>query len=150
MQTTRPTPRTLQAEAEQHANDRHTARLAELHELAPLLAQLDTLRQPLAAAGLTLYPDALSLTRVRRDPGNWNSPRLKVLRIGGCFSVHSSQRPAWHTALVDLGFRTLSHNAGSVYPTAIMRKGTLLLEVDLSAAESAALAAAAQPQAEVA
>jgi hypothetical protein len=134
------TPTTLQAQAEQHANEAHSRRLAELRELAPLLARLDELVPALAERRLNVYPENLSLQRLRT--GDLLGPRHKVLRITGAFSLYRSERPAWYEAFRALGFRVVKHDAASTtYPTAVLRKGPLLVCVDLTRSEAEQLLA---------
>lgn len=122
---TTPSPRpSLAIQAEDSAHLAHRHRLGELRELAPLLGQLDGFVDLLAQRGLQvpLHNARLSHHRIGQQ-------RRKVLRLdtNGIFSDATSQR--WMDALLSMGFVEL-HRTESAYPTALMRNGTLLLEVD--------------------
>jgi hypothetical protein len=114
----------LQAQAETDANQRHSRRLAELKALAPLLAQLDELMPSLTAQGLKLYPDQIGLTHL--DTG---MRRMKVLRLDVA-SIFDKTRPVqWQDALLKAGFATVKHFEAGEYSHAVMRRGSLLLQV---------------------
>ena len=144
MPSTEPSRRVgLQAAAEAHANEVHTRRLAELQAMAPLLAKLDALCPALEARGLYVTPDNLSLYRETVCGANARV-RHRVLRLQtGLFST-SETTQRWLTALLDMGFETLSATSG-VYPTALLRKGTLLIRLDVPPAYAQQLAAAEVP-----
>jgi len=134
-------PLSLQAEAQARATEAFNRRTAELKELAPLLAKLDELRPALEERGCTLYTDTITLERESLS-GGYGDPRHKVLRLqtSGWFDKAKPRR--FITALQDLGFKTLSTKPGP-YGSALLRKGTLLLRVDLADPDVAPITTAA-------
>lgn len=133
---TRP-PRTLLAQAEAQANEDHNRRLAELRELQPLLQRMDELRPALSALGLTLHPSDLQLSSYFVN-GDYTK-RRKVLRLHSRSFLGDQQPQRWVSALAELGFREIKRS-GSVYPTAVMQRGHLLLEIDVPRCPEAATA----------
>lgn len=133
-------PLGLQAQAEEAANAEHNRRMAEIKALAPLLAQLDPHMPGLRALGLDINPDAMVL---RHE--HVGHRRLRVLRVqtGGLFS-DAKRICTWLEALHALGFAEVSRDA-CAYPTALLRRGHLLLRVD--ALRQPPAATAAQPPA---
>lgn len=130
----------LLAQAEQQANDAHTRRLAELHQLAPLLDRLQPLIPALEAAELHVHPGDVSLER--HYPDGRNGRALRCLRIRTRLLTGSpthSQR--WIDTLLSMGFREVHRDAAAYYPRAVLQRGHLLLMVD--APEPAQVAAAA-------
>jgi hypothetical protein len=119
---TRQQPATLQAQAEEQANQAHARRLAEIKALAPLLASLETLLPALTTRGLQVYPSQLSLEKERDAAGRQQS-QLR-LRTDAMFS---GERPAkWLDALAALGFTEVSRSTYCV----TVRRGRLVLVVD--------------------
>jgi hypothetical protein len=133
------TAQTLYALLDQHADEQHSRRKAEIAALAPLLARVDEIQPTLAQYGLTIYADQVSLQRVTLDR-DWSSPRYKVLRLQTGALFHHQHRGRWLDALRAAGLRVQSISTGT-YPTAIMRKGSLLVCIDLSDPEAAAVRA---------
>lgn len=133
-------PPSLKAEAETQANEIHSRRLAELDALAPLLAHLDALRPELTARKLPIYPDSLSLRRERLT-GGYGGPQTKVLRISTDAFFDHSRPSRWLAALLELGLRVLDFDHDGSYPTVLLRRGPLVLRVDLSEPDRAALLA---------
>lgn len=123
-------PSTLLALAEQQANDEHSRRLAELRELQPLLARLDELQPRLAQHGLAIHPNDIHLGWYHPN-GNYRQRRKLVRLFDLSFSRHA-QAQRRLDALAELGFREL-RRSGSLYPTAVLQRGHLLLEVDVPA-----------------
>lgn len=134
----------LHSQAEQHAHEEHSRRLAELHQLAPLLDRMEPLRPALDAAGLHFGPRDLSLHWYR--PDGTLGRRLRALRIhtrplSGDLGV--TQR--WLDTLTAQGFREIHRDDSRHYPQAILQRGHLLLVVD---APAPACVAAAQAKAQ--
>lgn len=123
-------PQSLQAEAQARATETFKRRTAELKELAPLLARLDELRPALEERGCTLYTDNITLERESMS-GGYGTPRHKVLRLQTSGWCDKTKPRRFITALQDLGFKTLSTRPGP-YGSALLRKGSLLLRVDLA------------------
>lgn len=134
------TTTTLLAQAQQHADECHRSRLAELKLLAPLLAQLDAFAPELERRGFQIYGSSISLWHL--SSATPCGTRRKVARIQGPLFLHHSGRPNLFTALVDLGFQLVKHEAASAYPTAHLRHGKLFVAVDLSRPEAEELRAA--------
>lgn len=120
-------PLGLQAQAEDAANADHNRRMAELQRLAPLLALLDPHMAGLRALGLDLSPDNLGLQHE-----HIGGRRMRVLRAqtGGLFN-DIKRMCDWLEALKALGFAEVSRTDSQHYPTALLRRGTLLLRVDV-------------------
>lgn len=132
-------PPSLLAEAETKANETHSRRLAELQALAPLLAHLDALRPELTARKLTINPDCISL---RKESLGVGAPYHKVLRLQ-VDAMFDKTRPArWLAALLELGLRVVDFDKEGIYPLVLLRKGPLLIRMELAAADHAALLAA--------
>lgn len=119
----------LLAEAEQRAHNEHSRRLAELKTLAPLLYHLDELRPELEARSLKLYTDTMRLS--------WHWPtgalgrRQKVLCMDTRGWEGDAKARRWYDALLGLGFREVKRADSPVYPTVVLERGHLLLQVDL-------------------
>jgi hypothetical protein len=125
-------PTSLHARAVAWADEEHARRLAELRELAPLMDRLDELAPALKARGieLHLYVSDWSIKLDHYQPTGYFGKRLKVLRLNTRGLLSSDERPRkWLQALTELGFTEIERS-GSVYPTALLRKGHLLLRVD--------------------
>jgi hypothetical protein len=135
------TSRTLLAQATQRAHEELTRRLAELHQLAPLLERLEPVLPALAAQGLEVYPSDIGHTWHRPDPG---SPRrLRALRITTRLLTGDTSRcQRWLDALTAQGFREIHRDDYKHYPQAVLQRGHLLLVVDAPAPASTAAAAA--------
>lgn len=134
-------PPSLKAEAETQANEIHSRRMAELAALAPLLAHLDALRPELTARKLTIYPDSVSLRRERLT-GGYSGPHTKVLRLTTDAMFDHSRPSRWLAALRELGLRVLDFDkTGCSYGTVLLRKGPLVMRVDLANPDRDALLA---------
>lgn len=138
-------PLSLQAEAQARATEAFNRRTAELKELAPLLARLDELRPALEERGCTLYTDTITLEREHLS-GSYHDPRHKVLRLQTSGWYDKAKPRRFITALQDLGFKTLSTKPGP-YGSALLRKGPLLMRVDLADPDCEALPATQAPPA---
>lgn len=134
----------LLAQCEQRANDDHSRRLAEMHQLAPLLERLEPVLPALQAAGLHWSPADLSL--------RWHYPagaaglrrsRQRALRIYTRLlaSSNNTTPQRWIDTLLAQGFREIHRTEALHYPEATLQRGYLLLVVD--APEPAASASAA-------
>ena len=135
----------LQAQAEQQANDAHTRRLAELHQLAPLFDRLQPLLPALEAAELHIHPADVSLER--HYPDGRAGRALRCLRIRTRLLAGSATHPQrWIDTLLTLGFREIHRDSAQYYPRAVLQRGHLLLMVD---APEPAQVAAAQAAAKV-
>lgn len=135
--------RSLLVQAEQQAHEDHSRRLAELHQLAPLLERLQPVLPALDAAGLHFGPADLSLHWYRPDgPGGALSRRLRALRIRTrpLLSGNPATTQRWLDTLAAQGFREIHRDDYPHYPQAVLQRGHLLLLVD--APEPAATAAA--------
>lgn len=134
-------PLSLRAEAEAQATEIHSRRLAELAALAPLLAHLDALRPELTARKLTIYPVSVSLRRERLT-GGYSGPHTKVLRLTTDAMFDHSRPSRWLAALRELGLRVLDFDkTGCSYGTVLLRKGPLVMRVDLAHPDRDALLA---------
>lgn len=131
---TRRTP-SLQEEAQARATEAFNRRTAELKELAPLLARLDELRPALADQGCTLYTDNISL-HTERLLGGFSGPRSKVLRLMTNSWYDKAKPHRFIEALQGLGLKIVSTTPGP-YGSALLRKGPLLLRVDLADPDTA-------------
>lgn len=129
-------PTSLQAQAEERANQDHTRRLAEIRAMAPLLARLDAFVPALRERGLEVYPTGVQLHTEYRD-----GKQQRVLRIDTSGILDSRKPGRWLEALLALGFTEVSRTTG-VVPQAVLRHRHLLLKVDVpeSAAHRAAWA----------
>lgn len=128
-------PRTLYAQCEQHANEVHSRRLAELAGLAPLLARMDEVMPTLKKHGLELHPDLLGLAR--RFSG---TTTVNMLRIS-TYWLHGPQAVGkWLQALLDAGFKPVSvDKPGSAYPLAVLKRGHLRVCINVTEADAANL-----------
>jgi hypothetical protein len=128
-------PLGLQAQLEDAANGDHNRRMAEIQAMAPLLALLDPHMPGLRALGLDLSPDNLGLAHE-----HIGGRRLKVLRAqtGGLFN-DIRRTCEWLEALRALGFAEISRTDSAHYPTALLRRGHLLVRVDVLRTPPAAL-----------
>lgn len=134
-------PRTLHAKCEQHANEVHSRRLAELAGLAPMLARLDEVVPMLKQHGLEVHPERVGLRR-RYDGMRWHNG----LRITTSWFHNSPSTKAWLAALQAAGFRCVEADpAGSAYPTAWLKRGHLLVCVDVTVEDAAAMRAQVAP-----
>lgn len=125
---TRRYPSSLQAQAEQAANNTHSRRLSEVQAMAPLLAQLDALLPQLTDRGLRVYPDALRLQYVP----DYSPARRKALRIDtGATMCDQQGVRRWYDGLISMGFAEVHRTDSDYFPLALMRRSTLLLLVDL-------------------
>lgn len=132
-------PPSLLAEAVAHQCQIHSRRLAELQALEPLLAHLDALRPELTARKLTIYPDCLGL---RKESLGVGGPYHKVLRLQVDAMFDKTRPVRWLAAFQELGLRVVDFDKAGVYPTALLRKGPLLIRMELAASDHAALLAA--------
>lgn len=132
----------LASQALEAAESEHRARVAEIKALAPSLAQLDEIHPALQLVGLRIYPSQL---RLRREPMGHGRSR-SVLRIdtGGLF-LSRPQIEKWLAALLTAGFAEVSRDSCSCAPTALLKRGTVYLRVDVCTAAAAAAAAAPAP-----
>lgn len=129
----------LRVQAEAAAASTYKHRTAELEALAPLLLQLDQFMPGLRALGLDLAPRELRL--VHEYVGNC---KRRVLRADTCGVFHDSKRIcSWLEALRALDFTEVSRSHCPHLPTALMRRGTLLLRVDVLRTPPAAATAPA-------
>ena len=128
---------TLLNAAIKKAERAHAERLHELEDLQPLLAQLEQFLPLLESQGLHVSPDMLAARqeRLRRDV---NAPVHTVLRLrtrgllGGQFGGEEKALDWWRTFTRSLDFSCINVDAqGSVWPTALLRRGKLLMRVDL-------------------
>lgn len=126
-------PVTLRAQAEELANQTHSRRLAELQAMDPLLQHLEALCPQLQAAGVQLYAENLSLMHLTVA-----GVRRKVLRVPSYFSSGpNSQMALWVKALLAHGFAPVRcDEPGRPYPTAVLRRGPLLVCVDVTEADA--------------
>lgn len=131
-------PPSLLAEAQARATEAFNRRQAELKELAPLLARLDELRPALADQGCTLYTDNISL-HTERLAGGYSGPRSKVLRLSTTSWFDKAKPHRFIAALQGLGLKIVSTTPGP-YGSALLRKGPLLLRVDLADPDTAPVA----------
>lgn len=130
----------LLAQAEQQATEAHTRRLAELHQLAPLLDRLQPVLPALEAAELHVHPGDVSLAR--HYPDGPTGRALRCVRIHTCSITGSPTHPQrWIDTLLSLGFREVHRDSWDFYPRAVLQRGHLLLMVD--APEPAQVSAAA-------
>jgi hypothetical protein len=140
MHTTR-TGRTLLAQATERAHDDLNRRLAELHQLAPLLERLEPVLPALAAQGLEVFPGDISHTWHRPDRST--TRRLRALRITTRLLTSDNGRcQRWLDALAAQGFREIHRDDYPHYPRAVLQRGHLLLVVDAPAPAATAAAAA--------
>ena len=124
----------LHARCEQHANEVHTRRLAELATLAPTLARMEEVEPVLQKHGLTLDPDRLSL---------WSSyeggRRVNTLRIVTSWLSSSPALGKWLAALRDAGFKPVQVSEPGPCPIARLRRGHALVTIDVSAQDASLL-----------
>lgn len=135
--TRKPSP--LLAQAQERADEEHSRRLAELRELAPLLQKLDELQPQLAQHGLAIHPGDIHLGWYHLN-GSYGQ-RRKLVRLYSISFSRDAYAQRWLDALAELGFREL-RRSGGVYPTAVLQRGHLLLEVDAPAGGEARAAVA--------
>jgi hypothetical protein len=129
MRTRQPT--TLLARAEQLAIEQHQRRMAELRDLAPLLARLEELLPALAQRGLEVGVSDYSLKLDSHQPTGFMGKRLKVIRLHTRGLLANDARVMkWLDAFRELGFTEVERSNG-VYPSALLRKGHLLVRVDV-------------------
>lgn len=120
----------LLAQAKDQANQEHNRRIAELTALAPALEKLDAYVPQLEAQGLRFYTHNLSLRREALAEGARTHRRVVRLHTDGYSLADKAASTAkWFKALNGLGFATVSTEPG-LYPTALLRKGALLLRID--------------------
>lgn len=131
----------LHEEAQARATEAFNRRMAELAALAPLLAQLQELRPALEERGCTLYTDTITLERESLS-GGYSMPRHKVLRLQTSGWCDKSKPRRFLTALQDLGLKVVSTRPAP-YGSALLRKGALLLRVDLADPDVAPILTAA-------
>lgn len=131
------TPTSLQAQAEERANQDHSRRLAEIKAMAPLLARLDAFVPALKDQGLTVYVDGVRLYTQDR-----HGKRERLLRIDTCGVLDSRQPARWLHALLELGFTEVRRSEPPV-PQVTLRHGHLRVIIDApeTAAQKAASAA---------
>lgn len=133
-------PLSLKAEAQARAVETYNRRVAELEALAPLLAHLEELRPALQADhGCTIYPDNITLSRESLS-GGYGDPRHKVLRLQTSGWFDKTKPLRFITALQALGLKIVSTTPGP-YGSALLRKGPLLMRVDLADPDTTALPA---------
>jgi hypothetical protein len=135
---TRPPHPSLQAQAEDRANQDHNRRMAEIKAMAPLLARLDAFVPALHDRGLEVYVSNLQL-----HTEYMNDRRVKVLRIDTCGMLDSRRPARYLETLLAAGF-VEEHRSEGVMPQAILRHGHLRVKVDVpsTTAQRAAQAAA--------
>lgn len=131
-------PLGLQAQAEEAANGNNNRRMAELQALAPLLALLDPFMPGLRALGLDLEPTDLWLAHEQIGHRRW---RVLRARTSGVFMSDIKRICDWMEALKALGFTEISRADGA-YPTALLRRGAMLIRVDALRTPPAATAPA--------
>lgn len=136
------TPRTLYAQCEQHANEVHSRRLAELAGLAPLLAHMDEAMPTLKKHGLQLFPDQVGLWRY------FDGRRyLNTLRITPSWVSNRAAQDKWLAALRDAGFVPVHVSETGPYPVARLRSGHTVVTIDTNEETAAALRAELAPPA---
>lgn len=142
MPTRQPTaprhPQTLKAEAQARAVETYNRRVAELDALAPLLTKLEELRPALAERGCTLYTDNITLER-ESLVGGYGEPRHKVLRLITDSWCDKATPRRFMAALIDLGLHVVSTRPGP-YGSALLRKGPLLIRVNLADTDTNSIA----------
>lgn len=139
-------PRTLHAQCEQHANEVHSRRLAELAGLQPMLARLDEVVPMLKQHGLELHPDRIGLRR-RFGGRTWQN----TLRITCSWMHDAKSNAAWLRAFQAAGFHAIEVDpAGRAYPTAYLKRGHLVICVDVTCEDAATMRAALAPTEKVA
>lgn len=127
-------PRTLYAQCEQHANEVHSRRLAELAGLAPLLARMDEVMPTLKKHGLELHPERVSLWR------SYEGTRfVNTLRIVTSWCSTSEAHGKWLAALREAGFKPVHVSDPGPCPVVRLRKGHALVTIDATAEDAAAL-----------
>lgn len=128
-------PRTLYAQCEQHANDEHSRRLAELAGLAPALRRLDELMPVLKKHGLELTPDRISLWK-------WNQGNrwVNTLRITPTWWTGNGQDTAkWLVALRECRCEPIQVTGTPEHPAARLRSGHTYITIDVTVEDAAAL-----------
>ncbi len=127
-------PRGLYAQCEQHANDVHSRRLAELAGLAPTLARMEEVLPTLKKHGLELTPDRLSLWRSYE-----NGRHTNMLRITTSWFSLSEAPSKWLMALREGGFKPVYVSELGPCPCARLRRGPTLVCIEVSEQDAAAL-----------
>jgi hypothetical protein len=114
---------TLLAEAQAEAETALRRRLAELKDLAPLLAHFEALRPELERQGLKVYPSEIGL-HTHVDLGARRRVKQLRLRTAALFSSGLADR--WLAALLQLGCTEVRRDEHSI----TLKRGPLLLVVD--------------------
>lgn len=127
-------PRTLYAQCEQHANEQHSRRLAELAGLAAALARMDEVTPVLKKHDLELTPDRISLWKTH-DGARF----VNTLRITPTWFTLGDTASKWLTALREAGFKPVHVSDLGPFPTARLREGPTLVTIDVTMADAAAL-----------
>lgn len=125
----------LAIEMRHHADEIYTRRLAEIKAIEPLLARLDEILPALEERGLKVYADSLGLWGWYDDACR----RRHALRITYPMSSdNQAGAQRWFDALTEIGFKVIKRSdSDSVYPTAVLKRGHLLVNINMPLAPAA-------------
>ncbi len=118
---------TLLAEAQAEADAQHRRRLAELKELAPLLAHFEPLRAALQQQGLAVFPSQVTLAWRYTDASRGGQRRrVKHLRLYTSMVGGNSRAQFVLQTLLQLGCREVRRDMHTI----TLKLGALLVDVD--------------------
>jgi hypothetical protein len=127
----------LAKQMQQQADDIHARRSAEIKQLAPLLARFEELVPALAERGLKVHAEMFSRRNTYVSDGY--GPRRNVLRIAmPMFMDNQTGTQRWLDAFTALGFSIVkASDANTAWPNATLKRGHLLVNIDVPRAPAA-------------